>query len=131
VISDTVLTALIGVGGSVVGSAATIIVARIQAAQKAGHSVPPEKAETTPVLGEAVDIRELRILRALFGEPKGRFLEAYKDKYYRPALEATITKGWVKQIEGRYYMTSKGAEFCRAYLKQVLGAWQPTAQVLA
>jgi hypothetical protein len=31
-----------------------------------------------------VDIRELRILRALFGGPWGRYLEGYKDGYYAP-----------------------------------------------
>jgi hypothetical protein len=129
--SDAVLVAMIAVAGSVVGAVATVLVARIQAAQKAAHPPPSEKAETTPVLGESVDIRELRILRALFGEPKGRILEAYHGGYYGPSLEAVIEKGWVKRIEKRYYMTPKGAEFCRAYLKELFGAWQPAAQILA
>jgi hypothetical protein len=121
-----VLIAVIGTAGTVVGAVATALISRA----KSARPTPTEPAETTPVLGEAVDIRELRILRALFGEPKGRLLEAYKDKYYRSSLEAVVQKGWVKQIEGRYYMTQKGAEFCRVYLKQLLGSWQPAAQVL-
>jgi hypothetical protein len=128
--SDPVLIALIGVAGTVVGSVATVIVARIQAAQKV-HIPPREKPETTPVLGQAVDIRELRILRALFGEPEGRILEGYQEAYYAPSLTALIKKGWVKRIEKRYYMTPKGAEFCRAYLKEVFESWQPAAQILA
>jgi hypothetical protein len=129
--SDGVLVALIGVGGTIVGAVATILVARIQAS-RGGNALPPaEGAETAPVLGHAIDIRELRILRALFGEPKGRVLEAYQDSYYGPSLAAVIKKGWVKRIEKRYYMTTKGAEFCRAYLKELFSSWQPGAQVLA
>ena len=127
--SDTVLVAVIGVGGTIVGSIATVLVARIQAAKPSTHTLTG-KAETAPVLGESVDIRELRILRALFGEPKGRILEGYRDGYYAPSLEAVINKGWVKKIEKRYYMTPKGADFCRAYLKELFGMWQPTAQVM-
>jgi hypothetical protein len=128
--SDPVLVAVIGAAGTVVGAIATVLVARIQAAQKANNAALPEKAEVTSVLGEAVDIRELRILRALFGEPKGRFLEAYQDKYYGPSLEAVIRKVWVKRIEKRHYLTPKGAGFCRAYLKEQFAAWQPAAHVL-
>ena len=129
--SDAVMVAAIGAAGTIVGAVATIIVARIQARAKASHPGPPEKAATVPVLGEAIDIRELRILRALFGEPEGRILQAYRDKHYRPALDATVKKGWVKSIEGRYYMTAKGAAFCRPYLGQLLEGWQPAAKMLA
>jgi hypothetical protein len=129
--SDPVMVALIGVAGTVVGAVATVLVARIQAAQKAAHAPAPEPAETTPVLGEAVDIRELRILRALFGEPKGRILEGYQAIYYVAALKAVMRKGWVKRIETRHYMTQKGAEFCRAYLKELFATWEPSAQLLA
>jgi hypothetical protein len=72
------------------GDDATVLVARIQATKKHDDTPPPDKQET--VLRQAVDLRELRILRALFGEPKGRFLEAYKDQYYRPALEAVVKR---------------------------------------
>src|SRR5262245_15212793 len=106
--SDSNWNALFGMLGTVIGAAigvlGSILVARIQAAQK---SAPPEKVETTPVLGEAVDIRELRLLRALFGEPKGRILEGYKAQFYGPSLAAVMRKGWVKCIEKRYYMTAK------------------------
>jgi hypothetical protein len=127
--SDAVWVALIGVAGTVVGALATVVVARIQAAHKTAQR-PPEPAETAPVLGETVDIRELRILRALFGEPKGRLLEGYHQNYYKPSLDAVMRKGWVKRIEKRYYMTPKGAEFCRAYLRELFAAWQPGSQLL-
>jgi hypothetical protein len=133
--SDAVWVAMIGAGGTAVGAAAgavgAILVARIQAAQKAALSSPPQPPGTTPVLGKAIDTLELRVLRALFGEPKGRYLGGYQDPYHRPALEATVKKGWVKKIEGRYYMTPEGADFCRAYLQQVLTKWQPTDGILA
>jgi hypothetical protein len=126
--TDAVLVSLIGVGGTIFGAAATVLVARIQAAQKA--TPPSEKAETIPVLGQFMDIRELRILRALFGEPKGRLLEAYHDRFYGPSLQALLRRGLVRPIEKRYYMTVKGAEFCRAYLKELFETWRPEAQIL-
>jgi len=129
--SDAVWVAIIGVAGTVVGAVATVLVARIQAAQKAASTAASEKAEIIAVLGQSVDIRELRILRALFGEPKGRILQAYHDSYYGPPLRAVIKKQWVKRIEDRYYMTPKGAEFCRAYLNELFATWQPAAQLFA
>ncbi len=127
--SDAVWVALIGVAGTIIGALATVVVARIQALRKT--DAHEDSQEPALVLGELVDIRELRVLRALFGERKGRILEGYKAAYYRAALEAVVRKGWAKKIEGRFYMTPKGAEFCRAYLKQLLGGWQPADQVLA
>ena len=67
--------------------------------------------------GSGVLFMAQRVLRALFGEPRGRFLEVYKGAYCRPALDAVVMKGWVRQIEGRFYLTAKGADFCRADLK--------------
>src|SRR4051812_6655483 len=115
--SDAVMTAMIGVGSSAVGAIATIIVARIQVQNKA-RAEATEKVQITPVLGESVDIRELRILRALYGEPSGRLLEAYKTPYYRPAIQAVLRKRWANKIEDRYHMTKKGTDFCTAYLKE-------------
>jgi hypothetical protein len=130
--SDTVLTAIIGVAASVVGAVATIVVARIQTAQKAAHAISGsgQKGAPIPLVTRTVDIRELRILRALLGEPKGRILEGYQSAYYAPALSAVVRKGWVKRIEGRYYMSHKGAEVCREYLHE-LDSWQPAAQLMA
>jgi hypothetical protein len=131
--SDAVWVAIIGVTGTLIGAVTTVLVARIQASHKAkalADAAANEGAQTTPVLGELIEIRELRIMRALFGEPKGRILEGYRVSYYRASLEAVMKKGWVKQIEGRFYMTAKGAEFCRTYLQQVLDSWQPANQVL-
>ena len=127
--SDTVLTAMIGVAGSVVGAVATVVVARIQTAQKAAHADVTEKAEPQQVFDKLVDIRELRILRALFGEPNGRLLDGYFTQYYKASLQASLDKGWIKQIEKRYYMTYEGARVCREYLRELAG-WQPAAQLL-
>jgi hypothetical protein len=124
--SDTVVVALIGVAGTVVGSGATILVALLQSRKRHDPPVPPGKVvDPTPVLGEAVDIRELRILRALYGEPRGRPLDAYKDAYYRRSLEATLKKGWVRLEARRYHLTDKGADFCWAYVKQLHQDWRP------
>jgi hypothetical protein len=127
--SDTVLTAMIGVAGSVVGAVATVIVARIQTAQKVAHAGVTERGELQQGLGRLVDIRELRILRALFGEPNGRILDGYLTEYYRASLHAVLEKKWVKQIESRYYMTPEGMRICREYLRELAG-WQPAAQLL-
>jgi hypothetical protein len=137
--SDPVLIALIGMGGTVVGALGAILAARIQAVHKGTPPPPSEKPETLNVIGQSIDIRELRILRALFGETKGRLLEAYQDGYYGPSLQALVKRGLVKRIEKRlakrieirYYMTLKGKDFCRAYLKELFETWQPDAQVLA
>jgi len=131
--SDAVWVAIIGVTGTLIGAVATVLVARIQASHKArdlADAAANEVAQPTPVLGELIEIRELRILRALFGEPKGRILEGYRAVYYRASLDAVVKKGWAKQIEGRFYMTARGAELCRTYLKQILDTWQPANQVL-
>lgn len=125
--SEAMLISLIGVGGTIVGAVATVLVARIQAAHKAAP--PLEKAEIIPVLGKSIDIRELRILRALFGESKGRILEAYQDGYYGPSLQALVKRELVKKIKNRYCMTPKGAEFCRAYLKELFESWRPEVQI--
>jgi hypothetical protein len=132
--SDAVVVALIGAASTVVGAVGTVLAARIQAAQKARawaliEMAEAERAAPLPVLGEAVDLRQLRLLRALYGEPGGRWLGPYKGKGYHSSLEAVLKKGWVQSIEGRYYLTAKGAEFCRAYHKQLLDAWQPADQV--
>ena len=125
-----VLVAAIGAAGTVVGAVATVLVARMQAAAK-NSAKEEDLPATSPVLGHAVDIRELRILRALFGEQKGRILESYKVKYYLPALEAVAKKKLVAVVDGRYHLTSKGADFCRAYFKELLVGWQPSVQVHA
>jgi hypothetical protein len=123
---DVLLASSIGVAGTVIGVAATFFFSRKKVTQKkTGYSFQDQKTETVPVLGESVDVRELRIFRALFGERKGRFLESFKNRYYGPALEALLEKGWVKQVGKRYCMTPKGGEFCRAYLTELLSDWKP------
>jgi hypothetical protein len=82
--SDAVLAALIGVGGSVVGAFAAVLAAHTQTARKSALRDEEERPGKQPVLGSAVDIRELHTLRALFGGPRGRYLEGYRDGYYAP-----------------------------------------------
>lgn len=124
---DALLIPLIGLAGIVIGVIAMILITRAQTPRKPYQSKQPEmiETETICVRGQDVDIRELRILRSLFGEPKGRRLGSFKDGYYRPSLEATIQNGWVKQVGSRYVMTSKGGDFCRTYLKQLFSDWKP------
>ena len=123
--SDPVLIAVIGVVGPVVGSVATVLVAKIQSARTDPKPVPSDKVEVpSPGGGELPDIRELRVLRALYGEPKGRLLDGYKDKYYKPSLDLTVRKGWVRLVGGKYYMTAMGVEFCQNYLTQLRARWR-------
>lgn len=121
--SDAVLIALIGAAGTIVGSVTTVIVTRMKMA-RSDRPDPGEKAETTPVQDLAIDLRELRILRALYGEPTGRRLEQYRIKWYVRSLYEVVKKGWVKLAGGKYSMTPVGAEFCRKYLEE-LATWQP------
>jgi hypothetical protein len=127
--SNALLMLLVGGAGFVVGVAATILVSQIKAIRKKGRSYLSQSAESIPILGENIDTQELRILRSLFGEARGRQLESFKSKYYRPFLEATIDKGWVKQVGRRYFMTPKGGEICRTYLQQLLSTWKPSDEV--
>jgi hypothetical protein len=82
-VSDALLVLLIGLAGIVIGVIAMILISRRQATRKSYHSKQREKTETETisVLGQNIDLRELRILRSLFGEPKGRRLGSFKDKY--------------------------------------------------
>jgi hypothetical protein len=127
---EGVLTALIGVLGTAIGAIATVLVARIQAQkEKEKDKVAAQKVEEPQppavVLGEVVDHRELRILRALFGERRGRLLDAYKGPFYGSSLEAVQNKGWVRKSDGKFYLTEKGADLCRAYVKELLQSWKP------
>ncbi|HEY7326986.1 MAG TPA: hypothetical protein VH592_05075 [Gemmataceae bacterium] len=134
--SEAFLVLFVGLAGIVIGVIAMIVISHRRVEQKTYRSretekagTGPEEAETLLVLGEAVDLRELRIVRALFGEPKGRFLGSFKAPYYRPSLEATIDKDWIKPVGRRFYLTPKGEEFCRSYLEQLLHEHQPAAKV--
>jgi hypothetical protein len=123
--SDAIWTAVIGLGGTVIGSVTTVILAKIQASNKARADAAEAAKYGTMILGDLVDIRELRILRALYGEPKGRILEAYRDDYYASSLKAVVNKRWVSQIDKKFHMTPTGADICRTYLDQ-LKSWKPT-----
>jgi hypothetical protein len=126
--TDTVSTALIGAVSAIVGSACTVLTARVQAkqnAKQASEAEATDNAKPSLVLGELIDIRELRILRALYGEPSGRILQAYRAEYYRPALETAVKKGWIEEVHGgKLRMTPNGVSVCREYLKQ-LETWKP------
>lgn len=112
-----------------VGAIATIVAAIIGVRHHRASSAQPKITEASDsnmfVLGELVDIRELRVLRALYGESKGRILEGYTVPYYKPYLDATVSKGWVKHQNGRYHLTHRGTEVCRTYLRQLMDRWKP------
>jgi hypothetical protein len=127
--SEGVFIGLVVLGSVVFGALTMLLLARLREKFRKPRRVisAPSKKPQTPtvtVLGEPVDVRELRVIRALFGEPRGRYLETYKVKRYGAALNAVLKKGWVRRVDKRYYMTSKGAEFCRAYLREQMDVWQ-------
>ncbi len=66
-----------------------------------------------------VDPKELRILRALFGED-GRQLRQFLGSYYRDALASLVAKGYVKKDGRDFYLTDQGKKATRAYLSNLL-----------
>jgi hypothetical protein len=66
-----------------------------------------------------LDPREARILRALFDDD-GRALYSYQSNYYRQALEATMTKGYVRREGNGFTLTDVGRRVVRDYLLSVL-----------
>ena len=110
-----------GLGVAVVGAIGTILAAKIQAARRNDDSEP---ATATLVPDDLVDQEELRILRALYGEQRGRWLEAYRGQFYHPFLEKVKKRGWVQQIDKRYFLTALGTDICRRHLAQ-LKDWRP------
>lgn len=73
-----------------------------------------------------VDVRHLRILRALAGEDAGRGLHTYKhNSFYRPALDQLEKTGWIRQVGDEYHLTDRSVEFTREYLKWLQRRWKP------
>jgi hypothetical protein len=66
-----------------------------------------------------LDRRESRILRALVDDA-GRALYSYQTDYYRPALDATIAKGYVRKQGKGFALTDEGHRVVRDYLLDVL-----------
>jgi hypothetical protein len=66
-----------------------------------------------------LDPREARILRALVDDD-GRALYSYQSDYYRPALDALITKGYVRRQGKGFALTDEGQRIVRDYLLGVI-----------
>lgn len=66
-----------------------------------------------------LDRREARILRALVDDD-GRALYSYQSDYYRQALDATITKGYVRRQRKGFALTDEGHRVVRDYLLNIL-----------
>jgi hypothetical protein len=66
-----------------------------------------------------LDRREARILRALVDDD-GRALYSYLSDYYRQALEATMSKGYVRRQGKGFALTDEGHSVVRDYLLSVL-----------
>lgn len=64
---------------------------------------------------------ELRILRALVTEIRGRALNFYKTApYYRPALNSLKERGLIRQKGDKYYLTEIGEKVVRKHLADFL-----------
>ncbi len=71
---------------------------------------------------QVLEDRELRILRALVGEPEGRHFYAYKrNDYYRPALDSLAYKGLIFKQENKYLLTPLGTEVVKLHVAKSLG----------
>lgn len=71
---------------------------------------------------KALEDRELRILRALVGEPGGRHFYAYKrDDYYRPALDSLAVKSLIFKQGNKYLLTPLGTEVVKLHVAKSLG----------
>src|SRR5438067_3693901 len=80
-----------------------------------------ENASTATVANRIVqaakilDQREARILRALVDDD-GRALFSYQTDYYKPALAATIKKGFVRKQDKGFALTEEGKHVVKDYL---------------
>lgn len=114
--SEQVFVAIIAAVGGVVAASIPKLIDWYQASQS-----------NFPTTGETLEIRKLRLLRALVGEDEGRKLNIYlQSDYYRPALESLKRDdGFVKSIGETYHLTEKGNEYTRGYLKRLSSYWKP------
>ena len=75
--------------------------------------------------GEALTIQELRVLRALSGEDRGRFLYHYRDNnYYKQSLDDLVRKEFIKLSDNKYYLTTKGKKYAVEYLLWLSKSWK-------
>ncbi len=76
------------------------------------------ESKKLPVVTEE---QELRILRALVTETRGRALNTYKSSpYYRPALDSLKERGLIRQKGDKYYLTDIGEKVVRKHLADFL-----------
>lgn len=95
--------------------------AKVEKAREISEQVPSQEEAAKQLLEQALEDRELRILRGLIGEPAGRDLNIYKrSDYYRPALDSLALKNLVYQQGGKYFLTSLGTEVVKQYMKKEL-----------
>jgi hypothetical protein len=73
------------------GWARTVLLFALHTGARMASSALCGGRTSTQVFDKLVDIRELRILRALFGEPSGRLLDGYLTQYYGSSLRKSGT----------------------------------------
>ena len=114
--TSDILSALIGAAGGVIAAMIPHVIDQIRL-WKARYATKWEGEEL-------VDIRHLRILRALAGEHNGRELHVFRNNdFYRPALEHLEKIGWVESIDNKFRLTSKSLPYTRRYLKWLHSKW--------
>jgi len=62
-----------------------------------------------------LSMEERRVLRALFDEEVGRFLNAYRQNY-GDAITGLLRKEYIREIDGKLTLRSRGAAVVREYL---------------
>jgi hypothetical protein len=100
--TNAIIAAAAAVGGSLITALAHVLVNR-----------PPKATIGQNLEGK----RELRILRALFGEDGGRALNIYrKSDHYLPAINSLEENGYIRRQQDQYFLTEKGLKEARAHL---------------
>jgi hypothetical protein len=80
-----------------------------------------EKAQQ--LLEQAIEDRELRVMRGLVGETQGRTLDIYqKSDFYRPAITSLLAKGLIRlrQQNNTYVLTDLGKAVMRQHMTKAL-----------
>jgi hypothetical protein len=68
---------------------------------------------------EVMDTLELRVLRALFDEDKGRLMANY-ERYYQSAIKTLLDKGYIEKRENNYFLTKAGSDVTKKYLMNIM-----------
>jgi hypothetical protein len=80
----------------------------------------PASVVAERIIEEAVvDRKELRILRALFGE-NGRQLQQFLGSYYRDALINLLANGLIRKEGKDFFLTEKGMRATVTYLSNLM-----------